>query len=57
MGNRGAAGVDAMGGDELKPYPQAHWKRIKGQRLEGRYRPQSVLRVRFPSPKARGTGI
>jgi len=55
MRNRGAAGVDAMGVDELKPYLQTHWKRIKGQLLEGSYRPQPVLRVEIPKPEGKGT--
>ena len=54
VGNKGAAGVDAMGVDELKPYLQTHWKHIKGQLLEGRYQPQAVRRVQIPKPSGKG---
>jgi len=54
MGNRGAAGVDAMGVDELKAYLQTHWERIKEELLEGSYRPQPVLRVEIPKPGGKG---
>jgi RNA-directed DNA polymerase len=54
VGNKGAAGVDAMGVDELKPYLQIHWKRIKEQLLEGSYQPQLVRRVEIPKPGGRG---
>ena len=39
VSNKGAAGVDAMGVDELKPFLQTHWERIKEQLLEGSYQP------------------
>lgn len=55
VGNKGAAGVDAMGVDELKPYLQAHWERIKEKLLAGRYQPQPVLRVEIPKPGGKGT--
>jgi RNA-directed DNA polymerase len=54
IGNKGAAGVDAMGVDELSPYLQTHWKRIKEQLLGGTYQPQPVLRVEIPKPGGRG---
>ncbi len=60
VGNKGAAGVDAMGVAELKPYLQTHWQRIKEQLVKGQYQPQPVLRVLIPKPggKAmRGLGI
>jgi len=43
-----------MGVDELKPYLQAHWERIKGKLLEGSYRPQPVRRVEIPKPGGKG---
>jgi RNA-directed DNA polymerase len=55
IGNKGAAGVDAMGVDDLGPYLQTHWKRIKEQLLAGIYQPQPVLRVEIP--KAGGKGM
>lgn len=54
VGNKGAAGVDAMGVDELKPYLHTHWKRIKEQLLEGSYQPQAVRRVEIPKPGGKG---
>ncbi len=54
VGNKGAAGVDAMGVDELKPYLQDHWQRIKEQLLQGNYQPQPVLRVQIPKPGGKG---
>lgn len=50
VGNKGAAGGDTMGVDQLKPYLQTHWKRIKEQLVKGRYQPQPVLRVLIPKP-------
>jgi RNA-directed DNA polymerase len=55
VGNKGAAGVDAMSVDELKPYLQTHWKRIREQLLGGCYEPQPVRRVEIPKPGGRGT--
>ena len=54
VSNKGAAGVDAMGVDELKPYLQTHWKRTKEQLLAGSYQPQPVLRVQIPKPGGKG---
>jgi len=52
--NKGSAGVDAMSVDELKPYLQTHWKRIKAELLAGSYDPQPVLRVEIPKPGGKG---
>jgi RNA-directed DNA polymerase len=52
--NRGSAGVDGMSVEELKPYLQAHWARIKEELLEGRYDPQPVLRAEIPKPGGKG---
>ena len=43
-----------MGVDELKPYLQAHWARIKEQLLAGSYQPQPVRRVEIPKPGGKG---
>ena len=39
QGNQGAAGVDGMGVEELKPYLKQHWPRLRGQLLSGNYEP------------------
>jgi RNA-directed DNA polymerase len=54
VGNKGAAGVDAIGVDGLKPHLQTHWKRIKKELLDGSYQPRPVLRVEIPKPGGRG---
>ena len=54
VGNKGAAGVDAMSVDELKPYLQTHWGCIKEYLLEGSYQPQPVRRVEIPKPGGKG---
>jgi RNA-directed DNA polymerase len=45
IGNKGSAGIDGMSVAELKPYLVGNWRRIREELLEGRYRPQAVLRV------------
>ncbi|MEJ2283707.1 MAG: group II intron reverse transcriptase/maturase [Desulfobacterales bacterium] len=54
VSNKGAAGVDAMGVEELKPYLHVYWARIKEQLLAGSYQPQPVLRVEIPKPGGKG---
>ena len=54
IGNKGAAGIDAMGVDDLKAHLQGHWPRIKEQLLAGRYQPQPVRRVEIPKPGGKG---
>jgi len=51
VGNKGSAGVDGMSVEELKPYLNEHWGRIKKELLEDRYIPQSVLEVEIPKPE------
>jgi RNA-directed DNA polymerase len=48
--NKGAAGVDGMTVDELEPYLNSEWLRIRKELLEGRYKPQAVRRVMIPKP-------
>lgn len=48
--NGGAAGVDEMTVEELRPSLKEHWQRIKKELLEGRYQPQPVRRVEIPKP-------
>jgi RNA-directed DNA polymerase len=55
MSNRGAAGVDGMTVEELKPYLKEEWKRIREELLAGEYRPGPVLKVEIP--KADGKGV
>jgi retron-type reverse transcriptase len=55
MSNRGAAGVDGMAVEELKPYLREEWKRIREELLAGEYRPRPVLKVEIP--KADGKGV
>jgi retron-type reverse transcriptase len=54
VGNRGSAGVDGMGVDELNPYLQEHCGRIREELLEGRYELRPVLRVEIPTPGGKG---
>jgi RNA-directed DNA polymerase len=48
--NRGAAGVDKMTVEQLRPYLHEHWLRIKEELLADDYRPQPVLKVEIPKP-------
>jgi RNA-directed DNA polymerase len=50
MSNKGAAGVDAMTVEQLKPYLQAHWAQIKEALLNDTYQPQPVRCVEIPKP-------
>ena len=46
--NKGAAGVDNMQFNELRPYLNANWERIKQELLNGTYKPAPVRRVEIP---------
>jgi RNA-directed DNA polymerase len=46
--NKGAAGIDNMSVDELNDYLKQEWPRIRGELLEGRYKPKAVRRVMIP---------
>jgi len=48
--NKGAAGVDNMQVQELRPYLKVHWQDIKQALLEGTYEPAPVRRVEIPKP-------
>jgi RNA-directed DNA polymerase len=52
--NGGAPGVDGMTVDDLMPYCREHWARIREELLDGRYRPQPVLRVEIPKADGKG---
>jgi hypothetical protein len=47
MGNKGAAGVDHKTVEQLKPYLQEHWARIRESLLNGTYQPQAVRCVKY----------
>jgi RNA-directed DNA polymerase len=57
--NRGAAGVDGMAVEELRPYLKTHWSGLRERLLDGGYEPQPVRRVEIPKPDGgkRGLGI
>jgi len=46
--NKGAAGVDGMGVDDLPAHLKRHWPTIRAQLLDGTYEPQPVRRVEIP---------
>jgi group II intron reverse transcriptase/maturase len=48
--NKGAAGIDGMRVQDLKPYLQENWERIKQELLTGSYKPRPVRRVEIPKP-------
>ncbi len=50
--NGGAAGIDGMGTEQLRPHLEKHWPRIRRKLLEGTYVPSPVKRVWIP--KANG---
>ena len=50
MSNKGAAGVDEMPVEQLKPHLQEHWAQIKEDLLNGTYQPQAVRCVEIPKP-------
>jgi len=48
--NKGAAGVDSMGVDELSGHLSKEWPRISSELAAGTYRPQAVRGVEIPKP-------
>src|SRR6516225_172111 len=54
MSNRGAAGVDGMTVEELKPYLKEEWKRIREELLAGEYQPGPMLKVEIPKAEGKG---
>ena len=48
MQNKGSAGIDGMGVQELPGYFEAHWIEIREQIVTRTYKPQPVLRVEIP---------
>jgi RNA-directed DNA polymerase len=55
VGNKGSAGIDEMTVQDLKPYLQEQWPRIKEELLRGEYQPKPVRRVDIPKPGGKGT--
>ena len=51
VSNKGTKGVDGVTIDELKPYMEMNWERIKQEVQMGSYQPQSVLGVEIRKPK------
>jgi RNA-directed DNA polymerase len=48
--NAGAAGIDGMSTNELRPWLHSHWPEIRSALEAGTYRPQPVRRVMIPKP-------
>jgi RNA-directed DNA polymerase len=48
--NRGAAGVDGMGTDELRSWLTVNWSSVREALDAGTYRPAAVRRVAIPKP-------
>ncbi len=46
--NKGAAGIDGMSTEDLRPHLKTTWQSLKTAILEGTYRPQPVQRVEIP---------
>jgi len=57
MGNKGAAGIDAMPVAELGAHLKVHWPHIKEELLAGRYQPQAVREVSIPKANGKGERI
>jgi RNA-directed DNA polymerase len=52
--NKGAAGVDGMNVEALKPHLKEHWPELREELLTGTYIPQPVLRVEIPKQDGKG---
>ena len=46
--NAGAAGIDGMDTEELRPWLQRHWPQVRARLEAGTYRPQPVRWVMIP---------
>ena len=51
VSNKGAAGIDGMQVEELKPYLQSNWAEIKEALLRDAYYPKGVKTVMIPKPQ------
>ena len=52
--NGGSAGIDGMTVEQLLPYCQEHWARIREELLGGTYVPKPVRKVEIPKPGSKG---
>jgi RNA-directed DNA polymerase len=52
--NRGAAGVDGLGVDQLRDHLRTRWPQLREQLLAGTYQPQPIRPVEIPKPGGRG---
>ena len=50
MGNKGAAGVDGLPVEELKPWLQQYWPSVRAALLDGSYMPSPIRKVEIPKP-------
>jgi RNA-directed DNA polymerase len=48
--NAGAAAIDGMRTDQLRPWLRRHWPEVKAALEAGTYRPQPTRRVTIPKP-------
>jgi RNA-directed DNA polymerase len=48
--NAGAAGIDGMSTQELRPWLHCHWSQVRSALEAGTYQPQPVRRVMIPKP-------
>lgn len=48
--NKGSAGVDGLGTQNLRAHIVEHWEDLRSALLSGTYEPQPVLRVEIPKP-------
>jgi RNA-directed DNA polymerase len=55
--NGGSHGVDGMTVDDLLRYLKQHGDQIRGDLLEGKYRPQPVRRIEIPKPDGMGVRL
>lgn len=48
--NKGAAGVDGLTTEALRPWLSDHWAEVRAALDAGRYKPSPVRRVEIPKP-------
>ncbi len=46
--NKGSGGVDGIETDDLKPFLQEHWTRLKEELISGHYQPKAILGISIP---------
>ena len=46
--NKGSSGVDGIGINDLKPWLQEHWTKLKEELVNGQYYPKAVLGISIP---------